>query len=77
MAGDRSDQDCLRHHAVLRKSGFLAPSELSLTSRGFGEGGAGEASLCRPESGVAAKNPGAVSALATPFPGRNWPRRQR
>jgi hypothetical protein len=25
--GDRSDQDCLRHHAVLRKSGFLARSE--------------------------------------------------
>ena len=47
MAGDRSDQDCVRHHAVLRESGFM-PS-VSLTFRGFGAGDAGEASLCRAE----------------------------
>jgi hypothetical protein len=26
-SGDWSDQDCLRHHAVLREAGFMVPSK--------------------------------------------------
>jgi hypothetical protein len=69
--------ECVRHHAVPRKAGFLPPVKMSLTSRGFAEGDARAASLCRAKYAVVAKNTGAVSGLAKPFPGRNWRREQR
>jgi hypothetical protein len=69
--------DCIHHHAVLRKDGFLAPVEMSLTSRGFGAGDAKAAGLLRAKYGVVAKNAGPVSGLAKPFPSGNWRREQR
>src|SRR5271154_1968197 len=57
--------ECVRHHAVLRKDGFRAPVEMTLTSRGFGAGDARTASLCRAKYAVVAKNPGPVSGLPT------------
>src|SRR5271163_3493578 len=57
--------------------GANSPVELSLTSRGFGAGDPRTARLCRAKYAVVAKNAGAVSGLAKPFPGRNWRRRQR
>jgi hypothetical protein len=60
----------MAHHAVPRKDGFLASVELSLTSRGFGEGDAEDPSLCRVESAVLAENHGPVSGLGKLFPGR-------
>jgi hypothetical protein len=56
---------------ALRKSGFPAPVEMSLTLRGFAERDAREPGLCRAKWTVGGKNRGPVSGRAKPFPGRN------
>ena len=49
--------ECIRHHAVLHKSGFPWPVEMSLTFGGFGEGNATDPSLCRSEQTAVAPKP--------------------
>jgi hypothetical protein len=73
----RGPQFEFSHHAVLRNSGFLARSELSLTFRGFAAGEAGLRGLCGPESPGVGKKARRVSGLAKPFPGGIPDREQR
>ncbi len=49
MTVGRRSKSCRPHHAVLRKSGFLPPGNVSLTFRGFGAGRRGN--LCRAKLG--------------------------